>query len=608
MLMALISATPALAGKVVDSPFIGDSNTTSIDIDRVELNDTATILTMHGYYRPHYWIRFVPQTTLQSEGKSYKLIGSEGMTPGKELWMPESGDSVFTMIFEPLPATAESFDFNEGEGDGNFRLWDVDLTGKANSFSEYPEGLPDAMRRKSADGPLPELVYEVGRTTVNVHYLPVRSERALNDHAMFVNMFSEYEEVAGKADNATGTVTYSFNQYGPGTFMTPTMMGLNVAPGETLDVYVDARTMARYIMNRRDGEGGYLERIYSTGRYGDLDMAMSRYDGDIIPPDSQTHIWDYRMSGDEYVDALANSYCESMDKIDRLDVPDMLKEYIRNEIKNSVLFCGNSKSILSRVYSIRHDYTGDIPQDSIKGDLSPANLAKIASLFDLCDKNLVFAPNINDLIDGWRIDWTQYGAKCNPVKDILTAMPYWSKAKNASLTPDDVEALSGLSNPFLLKAIQMKQDETKALFDSFKGKTNVVPTPEVPLDQLFDAIIAPYKGKVVVVDFWDTWCGPCRNALRHHEPQKDTVFKGKDVEWVYIADESSPMAQYMQMIQGIKGRHYYLNEEQIKYLSNQLKIDGIPFYVLVNKDGTYRSRTDFRDPERYKSVVLDALK
>ena len=74
---------------------------------------------------------------------------------------------------------------------------------------------------------------------------------------------------------------------------------------------------------------------------------------------------------------------------------------------------------------------------------------------------------------------------------------------------------------------------------------------------------------------------------------------------MYIANETSPLVTYKTMIPDIEGVHFRLNDAQWDYLCDKFKIDGIPSYVLVGKDGKYGLRNDFRDHAVLKQVLSE---
>ncbi len=119
------------------------------------------------------------------------------------------------------------------------------------------------------------------------------------------------------------------------------------------------------------------------------------------------------------------------------------------------------------------------------------------------------------------------------------------------------------------------------------GVTVVQVSEKTTNDKLLEAIKKPYKGKVIVIDFWATWCGPCMAAMKQIDPIKEQYLKEKkNVVFVYVTGETSPLANFNAAIPKIKGYHYRLTNAQYSSLLKSLGIKGIPTYLIVGKDGT----------------------
>ncbi len=127
--------------------------------------------------------------------------------------------------------------------------------------------------------------------------------------------------------------------------------------------------------------------------------------------------------------------------------------------------------------------------------------------------------------------------------------------------------------------------ELKSELEATKGKTGykiVEVEKEVAADSLLQVITRPYRGKMVLVDMWNTWCGPCMRAMKSLKPLKEEL---KEVVYLYIVDETSPKGKWKVMIPDIPGIHCRISNEQSTALAKLYEYPGIPTYFVVNREG-----------------------
>ena len=641
--------------KVIELPPSVFSNTRTVEISKVTLSDTATVLDIEAFYRPGWWIKIVSESYLLTDGKKYTIRSGQGINLDSLFWMPQSGEASFKLVFEPLPVNTSAFDFIESDCDNCFKIYGVDLKNKRLKSPNIPE-------EYSRDYP-PENDLEL---------------KLMKDEAVVSGMLWDYRPELGdvklvygnpitcKEDEVPVNVDADGSFRASITVCSPTNLYLRLgsasfpvkaAPGKTSKLLVNLPEYTRKHSRLHKKEKSYGKEVYYAGYLAKLNNDLQN---EALTDLSTTDF--FNVAADMNVNELKTFMMERYEQLLATSAStgiSPLAQQIFN-IRQAFLLTNilmNANSYILSSYAQKYkvsyaevaqkmrrssqiddynDFYRLLPYDDPIVLLVPDIPLYIQSLGyargDLNDPTIIMrylagceevSTNEKALIHAY-IDAYEKGEKFEKTDSINSlykkylplvkeynlknmGLAYLKKVWNTDnaflfdlirsqqisfalrdynpLTDEQKQELAAY--PEIIRATLLEQnEELLAKIEENKKKTGytVLEVPQISNEQLFDEMVKPFRGKVVLVDFWATWCGPCRQANKAMEPLKAQL-AGKDLVYVYMTGYTSPENTWRNMIPDLKGSHYRMDDAQWEYVSQQKKVGGVPTYIILDREG-----------------------
>lgn len=608
--------------KTIVLPQMEARNQQTLEIDSITRSDTATVLHIKAFYHPNYWIKVASGSFLEDDlGNTYRISRGVGIDLDKEFWMPESGETSFRLVFPPLQAKAAYVDFSEGDFDGSYKMWGIRLTNRKPDAFELPEGMDEAEPDRTTPLPVPSSEY--GNATLKGQIVGFRKGMPDEGGLYMQGVLSqEGEQKIRITDDG------SFELAVPVAGVSPCMLRLSygsfgclLAPGETTSLVINpiecSRRQSRLLKDRpANGKavyyGGYLAGLQQEladaepfpelfgSSYEEFTQKMNEIAG---------------MSAEEFKDYLFRFKAEGEKAVNESGLSEAAKELSRIKLQLSVAETQlRAVSLLKEAYIVKHNLSGE----DAKVYYTKTKIELPRSYYDCWQElPLVFSPKAcYSGILGNLIQSLQYQKSVPAPVAAHSGMMQQIKAarlgsKIAEFTPfTEAEMKEAEALPAYLREMLMAQNkELLRKIDENKRKIGftVHDIKNVENKDVFPALISKFRGHTLLIDFWATWCGPCKMAHKAMEPLKDEL-KDKDIVYLYIAGENSPEGSWKNMIPDIKGEHFRISQKQWDYLSDYFKIKGVPTYFIVDKNGeiVYKE-TGFSGTEVFKEKLLEVV-
>ena len=603
-LMLLVSCS--LDNRVIDKPVFLASNTTSIEVSKVTLTDSTTVLDIFARYQPKYWIRIAGSSCLTDDkGNIYPVQSGIGIELDKEFWMPESGEAEFQLVFPRLRNGAKYFNFSEGpEVEGGFSIWGVQLKG-----NELPElQLPEEVlaQKVDKDASLVGPVLKYGEATIKGKVLDYQPGMPATLNVITFNPLVGYDSDVNVTIEADGSFTHTMNVLCTSKVyliyqgMMTNQAEIFVEPGQVSEVYLNIREASRLKSKFHADAASYGRLYYYSGAMENVVRELHEANNLMAEYFGTVNKYDFTQKPEVLLDEYKKNLLSKMElarkALAESSLGQAMKTYLQGELDMRLLYSLQQapNALTSEYMNTQKNWDREtyLPfMNKIMKSWSNSYVDK--ELYTVLNKPVALLNSdygimvvLAEMIQSeYTIDeglFTQMAATAKLYRGIKDFAPLTDVQK------EEIKSLPEACQQYLSAA----NDNLLATIEANKKKTGfrVNEAGEVANEDLFASIISQFRGKVLLVDFWATWCGPCRNANKAMAPMKEEL-KDKDIVYVYITGETSPKGTWENMIPDIHGEHFRVTDKQWAYLGNAMGIEGVPTYFVIDREGDIKYKS-----------------
>lgn len=122
----------------------------------------------------------------------------------------------------------------------------------------------------------------------------------------------------------------------------------------------------------------------------------------------------------------------------------------------------------------------------------------------------------------------------------------------------------------------------------------------------FKDLLAKYRGKMIYVDFWASWCAPCMADMPEARKLRHRYEGSRDVVFIYLSLDKQEQAWSNSienaLLVGVEDNYRILNIDSASLLK-QIQLNTIPRCLLYDREG----RLAYKDAPRASSPQIGGL-